>query len=101
MNMPIPPVISQASQFFQDSQADTRKMRQSAMDFEALLMRQILKSARSADSGGWLGGGEDQAGQSMVELGEEYLAQVLAAEGGLGMARLISDGLRDQRLARD
>ena len=101
MNTPIPPVISQTSQLSRDGPADTRKIRQSATDFEALLMRQILKSARSAGSGGWLGGGEDQAGQCMVELGEEYLAQVLAAEGGLGMARLISDGLRDRRLARD
>lgn len=60
-----------------------------AQEFEALLIGQLLRSARGVGGGGWLGTGEDQASQSMVDYGEEHFAKLLAAHGGLGLARTV------------
>jgi Rod binding domain-containing protein len=64
-----------------------------AKDFEALLLTQMLHSVRSEDSG-WLGTGEDQSSDAAFGLGEEELAKSMAASGGLGIARLIDQGLQ-------
>ncbi len=48
---------------------------------------------RESGEGGWLGTGEDQAGATMMEVAEEHLAQVLASQGGLGLANLVVEGL--------
>lgn len=64
-----------------------------ARQFEALLLAQMLKSARESGSGGWLGGGEDQSAASMTELAEEQVAAMMAASGGLGLARMLAEGL--------
>lgn len=71
---------------------DPEVLRQAAADFEALLVAEMLKSAR-ASGGGWLGSGDDEAGATMVELAEQQFAQALAAAGGLGLADLIVAGL--------
>jgi Rod binding domain-containing protein len=64
-----------------------------ARQFEALLLAQILKAVREAESQGWMGTGEDQANATDMELAEEQFAQALSAGGGLGLARLIVAGL--------
>lgn len=71
-------------------EADPARVRQAAGQFEALLVAELLKSARGEK--GWLGA-EDQAGASMLELAEEHLAGVIAANGGLGLADLIVGSL--------
>ena len=63
-----------------------------ARQFEALLIAQMLKSARETSSG-WLGTGEDQAAEPAMALAEEHFAQALSASGGLGLARLIEKNL--------
>lgn len=72
--------------------ATKEQIHQTAVQFEALLAGQIFASMRES-GGGWLGGGEDQAGATMVEFAEQHLAQVLAEQGGFGLARLIEQGL--------
>jgi Rod binding domain-containing protein len=72
---------------------DPELLRQAAAEFESLLVAEMLKSAREASSGGWLGAGEEKAGATMVDLAEQQLAQALAAAGGLGLASLIVEGL--------
>jgi peptidoglycan hydrolase FlgJ len=80
---------------------DSQKLEESARQFEALLIGQMLRSARES-GGSWFGGGEDEASSSAVGMAEEQLAQTLAAQGGLGLSRLITDGLaRDEQLAKD
>jgi peptidoglycan hydrolase FlgJ len=72
---------------------DPAQVSQAAEQFEALLLGQLMKSAREASGGGgWLGA-EDEAGQTMGELAEQHLAQSIAAGGGLGLARMIRQGL--------
>jgi peptidoglycan hydrolase FlgJ len=74
-------------------QATPTQIRDSARQFEALLIGQIMRSVREAN-GGWLGCGEDQAGSSMADYAEQQLAEVLSASGGLGLAALLEQGLR-------
>jgi Rod binding domain-containing protein len=66
-----------------------------AKDFEALLVGQMLRSVREEGSG-WLGTGDDQASSSAFGLGEEQLARALTNGGGLGLARVIEAGLKNQ-----
>ena len=78
--------------------ADTpQKTKDAAVQFEALLVGQILKAAHEED-GGWLGSGEDQTAGSAMQMADEYFARALTAHGGLGLARMISAGL-DQAVA--
>ena len=65
-----------------------------AQQFEALLLSQILHSARG--SGGWLGINDDAAGDSVTDFAEQQLANVLASQGGMGLAHLIAAGLHRQ-----
>jgi Rod binding domain-containing protein len=66
-----------------------------ASDFEALLIGQMLKSARS-DSDGWFGTGEDKSSESLIEMAEDQIAKVLAKGGGLGLAGMIERSLASQ-----
>ena len=72
---------------------DLGKTREAASQFEALLLAQMLKSVREAAGEGWLGAGGEEAGGMMLEVAQEHLAQVLAAQGGLGLASLVEQGL--------
>ena len=69
------------------------KLETAAKQFEALVLSQLLKSARESSPGGLMGDGADQASSTMSGLAEEHFAQALAAQGGLGLARMISQGL--------
>jgi Rod binding domain-containing protein len=66
-----------------------------AKDFEALLIGQMLHSVRAQGSG-WLDSGEDQSSDAAFGLGEEELAKALSASGGLGLAKVIDAGLKQQ-----
>ena len=68
---------------------------QTASDFEALLIGQMLKSAR-ADSQGWFGTGEDTSAASLIEMAEEQIAKALAQGGGMGLSKMIRDSLQAQ-----
>jgi Rod binding domain-containing protein len=68
------------------------KIREAASQFEALLIGQVLKSAHG-DDGGWLGSGEDASAGSAMGMADEYLARSLSSRGGLGLAKMIAQGL--------
>ena len=70
------------------------RVRHAATDFEALLLAQLLKSAR--ESGGGLTGDDaedNQENSTLLELGEQQFAQALASSGGLGIAKMVVTGL--------
>lgn len=75
------------------NETNPKRVREAAQQFEAMLLQQMLKSAREAGSGDWTGSSEDQTGLSMSEMAEQQFAQVLASKGGLGLAKLVVDGL--------
>jgi flagellar protein FlgJ len=68
--------------------ADKAKLKDAAGKFEAMLIAQMLKSARKTDSGGW-SGEADQSTSSMMDMAEQQLADMLGAQGGLGIARMV------------
>lgn len=67
-------------------------LKDAAGKFESMLIAQMLKSARKTDSGGWTGE-SDQAGSSMMDMAEQNLADMLGAQGGLGLANLVMSQL--------
>jgi peptidoglycan hydrolase FlgJ len=79
------------------AKSDTpEKVRDAAQQFEALLMGQILRSARQSGSG-WLGGAEDSSAECATDYAEQQFAAVLAQQGGLGLAQMIAKGLEHNR----
>src|SRR5580700_10028688 len=74
------------------------KIRAAASQFEALLIGQILKASHEGDGEGWMGTGEDKTAASAMEMGDEFFARAIAAHGGLGLAKMVSEGL-DRRAA--
>jgi Rod binding domain-containing protein len=79
------------------SASDTpQKISGVAKQFEALMIEQILKSARDTSGGGWLGtddNQDDQTGSLVMELAEQGLSQAMAARGGLGIAKMVTANL--------
>jgi Rod binding domain-containing protein len=74
-------------------QDDPGKVKDAATQFEALLFGQMMRSARESSSGGWGGESDDKAGDSMKEMAEQQLSQLLAAGSGLGLAKLVIQGI--------
>ena len=74
---------------------DPAKVHDAAQQFEALLMSQILRSAR--ESSGWLGDDADSSAECATDYAEQQFAAVLAQQGGLGLASLIAKGLERNR----
>ena len=70
----------------------TAKLKEAASQFEALLVTQMLQSARASGDGSWAGSESGQE-STMVELGEQQFAQALASSGGLGIAKMVVKGL--------
>jgi Rod binding domain-containing protein len=67
------------------------KIRDAASQFEALLIGEVLKTAH--EDGGWMGTGEDETASTTMGLADQFLAQSMAKNGGLGLARMVAAGL--------
>ncbi|HET8549350.1 MAG TPA: hypothetical protein VFL57_15160 [Bryobacteraceae bacterium] len=74
---------------------EAARTKQAAADFEALLIAQMLRSARSASSLTSLDGEESGSSDAVMEFAEQELSSTLSSAGGLGLAALIADGLRE------
>ena len=72
---------------------DPARVRDAACQFESLLIGQLMKSVRESSSGWLSDGDEDQAGSTATDMAEEQFAKAIAAQGGLGLARLVVAGL--------
>jgi flagellar protein FlgJ len=71
---------------------DPAKIRQAAQQFEALLLEQVLQSAKGS-GGGWLDSDGDSSEDCATGLGEQQLALAISQNGGLGLAHMIAKGL--------
>src|SRR5579883_2596457 len=80
------------------SPTDQKKQHDAAIQFESLLIGQLLKAAKDASQGDATFGG-DEAGGALLELGQQHLSQALASRGGLGLAALIEKGLHAKSAA--
>ena len=78
--------------------AEDRKLREASEDFEGLLIAQMLQSIRESSLGGWQET-HDQAGAVALEMAETQLAQSMASQGGLGIARALQSSMARNREA--
>lgn len=74
----------------------SEQIREAARDFEALLIQQLLRSAREAGAGAGMGS-DDQSFDSIMDFSEQQIARMLTASGGLGLSSLIARGLESGR----
>jgi Rod binding domain-containing protein len=87
-------VLSNPSTNFGPGSKDSpQKIHAAAVDFESLMIGQIMKSMHEEDGEGWLGTGEDQTASSAMGMADEYFAKAMASKGGLGLAKMISAGM--------
>lgn len=70
---------------------DPAKVHDAAQQFEALLMGQIMRSART--NSGWLGDDADPSAECATDYAEQQFAAVIAQQGGLGLAAMVAKGL--------
>ena len=66
------------------------KAADAAKQFEALLIAQMLRSVREASQDS----DEDSTGQTMMDVADQQFSQLLANNGGVGLARMIVSGLK-------
>jgi len=64
------------------------KVEGAAKQFEALMIAQMLRTARENTEDG------DSSSSTMLDLADQQFSQVLANNGGLGLAKLIVKGLK-------
>ncbi|MBV8728938.1 MAG: hypothetical protein JO336_03925 [Acidobacteriia bacterium] len=74
------------------SKSHPTKAEDAAKQFEALMLAQVMRSERESGNG-WLGTGEDSSGSSAIDFAEQQLALLLARQGGIGLANMISSNL--------
>ena len=65
---------------------------EAATQFEALLIAQMLRMAHESSEGA-LGGEKDPTGDTMWDMAAQQFSQLMAANGGIGLAKLIKERL--------
>ena len=78
----------------QSNGSDREKLAGVAKQFEAILVRQMLASARKAGFGDSLFGG--QAMETFTTMQDEQFAQMAAKSGSFGLAKMIESQLAAQ-----
>lgn len=78
------------------AKAGTARLKDAAGKFEALMISQMLKSARQSDSGGWTGE-QDQSTSSIMDMAEQHLGELLGSQGSFGLARMVVSQLGDKK----
>jgi Rod binding domain-containing protein len=75
-----------------------RDLASAAQQFEALMLQQMLQAGRDPDES-WFGTGEkdddDQANNQAMEIAQQQFASALAAQGGLGLAKMVVSHFAD------
>jgi len=72
------------------------KLAEAATQFEALMITQMMKSAREASGSGWLSEGDETGEDTATGMAEEQFAQALARSGGLGLAKMVIKTMSDR-----
>ncbi len=85
-----------------EASSKTSKLHEAAQQFEALMIGEMMKSVHENSSSGWLGSDDGEGGDNQaMEMAESQFANSLAANGGLGLARMVeqSVGQQDEKLS--
>jgi Rod binding domain-containing protein len=68
---------------------------QAAKQFEALMIAQMLRTAHESSSGS-LDADSDSSADTMFDVAGQQFAQILANNGGLGLAKTVLQGLQSK-----
>jgi len=82
--------ISSAALLSTATQAKPTKAEDAAKQFEALLIGQMLRSAREASAGD----DDDSTKSTMLDIADQQFSKLLANNGGMGLSRMIVKGLK-------
>jgi Rod binding domain-containing protein len=83
------PLTAQAS----PSEPKPKNAAEAAKQFEALMIAQMLRTAHESASGSF-DADEASSSEAMFDVAGQQFAQVLANNGGLGLAKMIVQGLQ-------
>jgi Rod binding domain-containing protein len=73
------------------------KVHEAAQQFEALMIGEMMKTARESGSEeGWLGGGGGTGDDQATAMAESQFSQALASHGGFGLAKMIEQTINRQ-----
>lgn len=74
---------------------DPKKVHDAACQFEALMIGEMLKTAKEDSANDPLGGDDADSATGLAgDIGQEFFAQAIANSGGLGLASTIERGLK-------
>lgn len=89
------PIVSPVSAGITDAaQPKPKSVEGAAKQFEALLIGEMLRSVRESTADD--DDESDNTKQTMLDQADQQFAKVLANNGGLGMARMITAGLNKE-----
>lgn len=77
------------------TQPTPKNAAEAAKQFEALLIAQMLRTAHESSSGS-LDDEQDSSEDTMFDVAGQQFAQVLANNGGLGLAKMVLHGLQQK-----
>jgi Rod binding domain-containing protein len=86
------PISTPAGALAGQSQPAPKNAAEAAKQFEALLIAQMLRTAHESSSGS-VDGEEDSSEDTMFDVAGQQFAQVMANNGGLGLAKMITHDL--------
>ena len=86
-------VAGEAALTAEGSQPKPTKAEGAAKQFEALLIHQMLKTARETGSTGMGDEDDDSDAEPMRDIADQQFSQMLAKGGGLGLASMLVKGL--------
>lgn len=74
--------------------AKLRKLKKATSDFEAIFLNQLLKPLAKSVAGSVKG--SQLGGEVMMEVAMEKMAETLADKGGIGLADILMESLKDR-----
>ena len=88
------PILSGFASNDLSSGSKPERIAAAATEFEAVLIEQMLRESRA---GSGLGEEADQASTALREMADQQFARVIAGQGGLGISKLLQQGLNKSK----
>ena len=89
--MGMSPVMSGFASNDLQSKSTPERVAAAAKEFEAVLIEQMLKEARTSSG---LSEEQDQASATLREIADQQFARLIASQGGLGVTKVLLESLK-------
>ena len=89
--MGMSPVMSGFASNDLQSKSTPERVAAAAKEFEAVLIEQMLKEARTSSG---LSEEQDQASTTLREIADQQFARLIASQGGLGVTKVLLESLK-------